>query len=753
MTTQRPRTTLAHPFASLSRCACPAFAVLLSLTTGCYAGGAGEGGGIATDGPGGGEGEAGDDSNNDGEIPVDPEAEEAEEEQEEVTCGSSADCLDGESCEDGVCQVERCLDAPGSAPPLGQRVPLVRDFEVVLADSYQSGGEHLLWHYDVDGGALDLETQSGAGAQEPVDVAGGNLLGTRPDAVAVAVAGSTVVRVVQPDGTSMVPVGLIPVALAVADVDGDGRDEVISVGEDGGWTSCDVSGNCLDGTAGMAPLDVAAADVDGDGRAELVLTGYDAQGYGTLVVVNPVSIGTVEPPTIQLGTTSAAWRVAAGDLDGDEVAEIVTLHDTGVLDTQDDEFTAYALDGESLVELGVGWTGDHEMIDIEAGTVEDGGPAQLIGLTDDAELEVIGWNGGGNFVGGEWQPSGDANVPLRLAMADTNGDSAMAELVDGPIPLTGRVAPIAILNYPPYDRRYSPDGSSVGFGTSVTNEQTQTSGLSFGVSGAVGYSGGLFGSGGSIKTKIAATASSSISTSESTTVESGFVAWADPNVQGPHASAVVLAWGCYEGFAYEIDDPRGLVDPEDRDESFMMAMPVGGGTTVWSSHRYNAVVEALGHGPQVGSHHNVGDPSTYASAAQHPDGSPIEDEDLLFGPDLDLWVSDIARTTWGMTMSESEQVASEQGISLEVSAGLSAAGFEFEGGASVGATQGYATTLSTSTSVGGDAPPLLDDPATAADEYAEHRYSFSPYVYLRHHEDEMTGDDTTLLVVDYTVTR
>ena len=34
-------------------------------------------------------------------------------------------------------------------------------------------------------------------------------------------------------------------------------------------------------------------------------------------------------------------------------------------------------------------------------------------------------------------------------------------------------------------------------------------------------------------------------------------------------------------------------------------------------------------------------------------------------------------------------------------------------------------TLATSTSVGGDAPPLQDDPSTPVDEYSEYRYSFS----------------------------
>ncbi|MEM9463333.1 MAG: VCBS repeat-containing protein [Myxococcota bacterium] len=732
----------------------PACLALLALSLGCYAGGREMDSGIATLGTGGEDKEdTEDDSNNDGEIPVDPEAEEAEEEQEDVICTSSADCLDGEACEDGVCQVARCGDDPSTSPPLGQRVPLLRDFEVVIADSYPSGAEYQLWYYDVDDDTLSLDGQLEAGTQAPVDVAGGNLLGTRPDAIAVATAGSTVVQVVHPTGATSVAAGLVPIALATGDVDGNGRDDVIMVDQDGHWAACDVQGDCIEGTSGVAPMDAAAGDVDGDGQAELVLTGTNAQGYGTLVVINPVSLGVAEPAQIQLDTATEAWRVAVGDLDGDDHAEIVTLYDSGIFDSLDDELTAYALDGEELVELGVGWTGDHELIDIEAGTLEDGGPAKLVALTDDAELELVGWNGGGEFFGNPWQPSGNDNVPLRLALADTDGDGAMAELVDGPAPLTGRVAPIAILHYPPYDRRHAPDGSSVGFGTSVSGENTQSSGLSFGVSGAVGYSGGLFGSGGSIKTKIAATTSTTFSTSESTTVESGFVAWADPNRQGPHASAVVLAWGCYEGFTYAIDDPAGLVDPGERDEQFMMAMPVGGGTTVWSSHRYNAVVDALGHGPQVGSHHNVGDPSTYSAEAELPDGSPVAPVDLLFAPQLDLWVSDIARTTWALTMAESEQIASTQGISLEISAGLSAAGFEFEGGASVGATQGYATTLSTSTTVGGDAPPLLDDPQTTADEYTEHRYSFSPYVYLRHHQDEATGDETTLMVVDYTVVR
>lgn len=700
-------------------------------------------------------GPQGTEPDNGGEIPPDPDADDAEDELEDVTCDSTADCLSGEVCEDGVCQVERCQGQVGADPPLGQLIPLVDDGEVVMIDYWQNGGQHHLWSFDVNGGGVSLEGTTGLGSNTPVDVAGGYMMGVRPAAVAIAHEQSHLVRVVHPTEETTLDMGLVPVALATGDVDGNSLDDVLAVSAEGNWTSCHVpTTTCMSGSIpGVTVYDAAAGDVDGDGRAELVITGTDAQGYGTLVIVNLVSHGYAEPAQIQVQTDYAAWRVAVGDFDGDELAEVITMYDAGVLDALDDWFTAYAVDGEDIIALGSGGTGDHELIDIEAGLLEDGGPAQLIGLTDDAELEVIDWNGGGSFVGGRWQPSGNDNYPIRLALADTNGDATMAELVSGPKPMTGRVAPIAVLNYPPYDRRYSPDGSIIGFGTATTMSESNTTGVSFGVHGSVGYSGGLFGSGGSVKATIAATTSSAFETSESTTVESGFLAQADPKIQGPQASAVVLAWGCYEGFEYVVDDPAGLAEPEARDESFLVAVPVGGGTTVWSSHRYDAVIDALGFGPYADNHHHdVGDPATYDGEPMLPDGSPIAADDMLFPPTLDLWASDVARANFRLTMSESEQVSSMQGLSLEASAGISAAGFQFEGGASVGVNRGYSTSLATSTTINGDAPPLLDDPETPDDEYSQYRYSFSPYVYLRHYEDE-DGGDASMLVVDYTVKR
>jgi hypothetical protein len=49
-------------------------------------------------------------------------------------------------------------------------------------------------------------------------------------------------------------------------------------------------------------------------------------------------------------------------------------------------------------------------------------------------------------------------------------------------------------------------------------------------------------------------------------------------------------------------------------------------------------------------------------------------------------------------------------------------------------------------------PPIPDDPDTSEDEYDEHRYSFSPYVYTEHYTDS-EGQDAAYYVLNFTAGR
>ena len=87
---------------------------------------------------------------------------------------------------------------------------------------------------------------------------------------------------------------------------------------------------------------------------------------------------------------------------------------------------------------------------------------------------------------------------------------------------------------------------------------------------------------------------------------------ADPEMYGPYHGAVVLYWGCFDTYTYEVNDPSGLASEMDG-ETFVLSVPVGGSTSVWSISRYNALAEALGTMPVLDIPYAVGDVDSVAA--------------------------------------------------------------------------------------------------------------------------------------------
>jgi hypothetical protein len=177
-------------------------------------------------------------------------------------------------------------------------------------------------------------------------VAAGDVFGT---GTAVVVTGpgpglEPLVRAFDPGGAPLGPgfVAYDPgfrggVRLAVCDVDGDGRDEIVTAAGPGGGAHVRVVRLAADGTAEGELLGflayapgftggawVGCGDVDGDGRADVVV-GAGAGGGPHVRAFSLVDGGLREvlgffafDPGLRSGV-----RVAAGDVDGDGRAEIV----------------------------------------------------------------------------------------------------------------------------------------------------------------------------------------------------------------------------------------------------------------------------------------------------------------------------------------------------------------------------------------------------------------------------------------------
>ena len=692
------------------------------------------------------------DTDNDGicddrEDPVDI----ATENQESVSCTDAGDCLTGEACEAGICQISRCPSNYSSAAPLGSRFPIREENEVVvLVEDFWTADQYV-WEYDTADTQLARIAGNNPGSRETLDIAGGHVLNARPNAVILAKQGTSEVTLMHPTRGRVVDAGIRPHFVAAGDIDGSGLDDVIAVRNNGAWAACDAEAMaCTQGTVfGVEVIDATAGDVDGDGLDEIVMAVETTSGRWGIAVVHPMTVADDPVDETLDFAGDAPVAITAGDLDGDGRAEIVTLHDGDLLDLWPDKLKTLRYGTDRLITLdNSSEIDEHELIDLEAADLNGQGEARLVVITDDEEARVLVRRQNGAWAAGPRVDIDEGDSTKRVTLADRDGNAIMGRLRAGPSLLPGARVPLAVLHHGPYYEDLADFPSSVAYETSSGSGGSSTNSVSLGLTATVGYSSGLIG--GSVQATLAATTGQAITHGTSRTVQSSFEITADPTTQGAHSAAVVLGWGCYHGYDYEIDDPDQLTAEGADGEHFMLSVPVGGGTTVWSSHRYDAVVNAAGVGTRVRVPHEVGDASSYPAAPQLPNGDPIPADAMLFDPLTQYLTSDIARVGWSYQLSDSTSIDTSQGLSFGASAGLSSFGFSFSGGATLGLSSSYTVRAERSTRFYGSIPPVRDNPNTPADEFAAYRFAVTPYVYVR---DLRTPDgvQVSTFVVDYAV--
>jgi hypothetical protein len=168
----------------------------------------------------------------------------------------------------------------------------------------------------------------------------------KPDLV-VANAGSDTVGILLGNGDGTFkkavtyPAGFFPASVAVADVNGDGKpDLVVANTQDNGNGSVGVLLGNGDGTfasivnyasGGNSPLSVAVADVNGDGKPDMVVANYN---YGVGVLLGNGD-GTFRAPLIYSTGGNTPFSVAIADVNGDGKPDLVVVNansnDIGVL--------------------------------------------------------------------------------------------------------------------------------------------------------------------------------------------------------------------------------------------------------------------------------------------------------------------------------------------------------------------------------------------------------------------------------------
>ena len=718
-----------------------ALAVGAALGTGCNQSDFGDGVPSAVDDGGGG----GDDDDDDGP------GSNARDPDEDVSCESEDDCGMGETCVDSVCQMARCKDGPYvSDAPLKSGLKFYVDREFVVADSMPSEGAYYVDGYAPEPGSIDYPGSWEMSENPIIDVAGGDFLAEDVEMFVAAVTGSNELVLGGTDQSIRIGVGFEPTSIAAGDMDRDGKDEVVVLGQFGNAAYCHIDEqecNTFNFQNGNG-RDVAVADVEGDGYAEAVF--LLENGGGTLLYVwqSPENVDELGDDDYQGETGHDIMRIDAGDIDGDTLPEIVGIQDDGWIDSA--RMYVFSVSDGAVAELD-GRDSDDTSRDISLGDIDMDQVDEILVLREGGVVEYLETGEGGiqPVMTHQLQVSVD---PLAISATDFDGDSPRTKLKNpGGDLLPGPVVPTMVVHFPPYDSERS-DGEPRAFvGESDIQGESHTQYVSLRSSIDLGVSGSLFGifSGG-LSTRISNEVGMSYTEDTTYYIGTRVSAGPSPKDAGYDYGLVMLNCSCFHAYYYEIEDPRERLGPGGDGEEFVMLLPVGGTTTVWSSKRYNAMAEAVGTLPHVEIPYVIGDLSSYPSGPQRADGSPIEEEDFVFPEVPNLLVSDAGNIGWWLSVNETMTNETSMTSGLEIRGELGLGPFKF--GAGLGGNWGEAHSIRVGEAglFGGTVPPVPDDPDTPEDEYLEYAYSFAPYVYREHYTDA-DGDDAAYYVMSFAV--
>ncbi|MCI0584845.1 MAG: VCBS repeat-containing protein, partial [Chloroflexi bacterium] len=230
----------------------------------------------------------------------------------------------------------------------------------------------------------------------------------------------------------IVPVGLRPSGVAIADLDGDGLND-LSVGNfqsgsvsiisnEGSGVFTTIQG--LDSSSGSneGPSAIEVGDLDGDGLPDIAVTedGFFPAPQGSLIVFLGAGGGLFGPALLQGEGARNDLRLADVDHDGD--LDVATATDGGVLSVFENDGQAGL--SETLLELGA-ISGGIDLVDLD----DDG---NLDAVSCDQETDVLsvarGLGDGSFATNGRMDLS---QTPNGMTLTDVDGDGVGDLLLPG----------------------------------------------------------------------------------------------------------------------------------------------------------------------------------------------------------------------------------------------------------------------------------------------------------------------------------